>query len=162
MTTKKIKSPEQLKRIIAARKKRKEKIAFTNGCFDILHPGHISYLEQASKKGDVFVVALNTDSSVRRIKGPLRPIMPLKDRQRVMAALECVDYITSFNEPTPLKIITMLKPNFIIKGADWKVKDIVGRDVVSAYGGKAIAIKYIKGYSTSDIINKIHWKSKKS
>ena len=155
MSNRKIKSPKQLGKIISQCKKKKRKVAFTNGCFDILHPGHISYLKEAKEKSAVLIVALNTDSSVRRIKGPTRPIAKLRDRQRAVAALESVDYVTSFPETTPLRLISELKPDLLIKGGDWKAKDIVGRKVVAKYGGKAISVKYIKGYSTSSIIKKI-------
>lgn len=155
MNNKKIKNPEQLKKIISECKKRKKKIAFTNGCFDILHAGHVSYLKDAKKRADILIAALNTDSSVRRIKGPSRPVAGLRDRQEVIAALESVDYVTSFPETTPLRLISKLKPDLVVKGGDWKVKDIVGREAVAAYGGKAISVKYRKGYSTSSIIRKI-------
>ncbi len=155
MSNKKIKSPKQLVKIISKYKKKKRKIAFTNGCFDILHPGHISYLEEAKRKSDVLIVALNADSSVRRIKGQARPISKLRDRQRIVAALESVDYVTSFSETTPLRLISRLKPDLLIKGGDWKATDIVGRKVVAKYGGKAVSVKYKKGYSTSSIVKKI-------
>jgi len=155
MTSRKIKSPGQLKKIIFRCKKGKKRIAFTNGCFDILHHGHISYLEAAKNKADILVVALNTDVSIKKIKGLSRPIMKLKDRQSIVAALACVDYVTSFNETTPLNLIKEIKPDLIIKGADWKVNDIVGGKFVSSYGGKAVNVKYLKGYSTTDIIEKI-------
>ncbi|MBN1405457.1 MAG: D-glycero-beta-D-manno-heptose 1-phosphate adenylyltransferase [Candidatus Omnitrophica bacterium] len=155
MTTAKIKSHKQLTAIVSSLKRKKKKVAFTNGCFDILHAGHVKYLEDAAKKADILIVALNTDSSIRRIKGPIRPLTKLKDRQYVVAALGCVDYVTSFSEPTPLALIKNLKPDFIIKGADWKVSDIVGRDFVSTYGGIAATVLYKKGYSTTAIIKKI-------
>lgn len=155
MSNRKIKSLKQLKRIISKCKKKKRKVAFTNGCFDILHPGHISYLEDAKKRADILIVALNTDSSVRLIKGPARPIMKLKNRQKLVAALENVDYVTSFSETTPLRLITQLRPDLVIKGGDWKVKDIVGREVITKYGGKAVSVKYKKGHSTTGIVRKI-------
>ena len=130
-------------------------IAFTNGCFDILHFGHVSYLEAGKKKNRVLVVALNSDTSIRTIKGNNRPIIPQKERAAVVAALECVDYVTIFNEPTPLKVIEILKPDVLIKGADWKGKDVVGSDVVKAYGGRVEVIRYVKGLSTTQIIQKI-------
>ncbi|MFH0731856.1 MAG: D-glycero-beta-D-manno-heptose 1-phosphate adenylyltransferase [Candidatus Omnitrophota bacterium] len=155
MNTCKIIKPEQLKGIISAHKKNGRKIAFTNGCFDLLHPGHVSYLTAAKKRCDILIVALNTDSSIRQIKGDLRPIMKLADRQKVVAALEAVDYVTSFPQKTPLKLISELKPDFVIKGGDWKAKDIIGADIVACYGGKAISVNYKNGYSSSDIIRKI-------
>lgn len=155
MHNKKIKNCMQLKKIVSQVKKKNKKIAFTNGCFDLLHVGHIEYLKSAKKMADILIVALNTDTSIRKIKGPARPIMKLKDRQRIIAALESVDYVTSFSESTPLSLIRKLKPDLIIKGADWKVKDIVGKNFVAAYGGRAVNVKYQKGYSTAGILEEI-------
>lgn len=136
--------------------KRQGKITvFTNGCFDILHYGHVKYLEDARHKGDCLIVALNSDSSVRRIKGNKRPIVKEKDRARILAGLESVDYVVIFSQDTPLKAIKYLKPDILVKGADWGLKDIVGRDVVLKYGGKTAVIKFLKGYSTTNLINKI-------
>ncbi len=128
---------------------------FTNGCFDILHYGHVKYLEDARHKGDCLIVALNSDSSLRRIKGKKRPIVKENDRSRVLAGLESVDYVVIFNQDTPLKTIKYLKPDIIVKGADWGLKDIVGRDEVFKYGGRTAVIKFLKGYSTTKLINKI-------
>jgi len=155
MSNKKIKNSKQLETIISRCKKEGKRVAFTNGCFDILHPGHISYLEAAKKRCDILVVALNTDLSVRQIKGPARPVMKLKDRQKIIAALEVVDYVTSFSETTPRKLIGQLKPGLVIKGGDWSVKNIVGKNIVNSYGGKAISVKYLKGYSSNSIIQRI-------
>ena len=154
MISKKIKTQNQLKAIISKQRKKKT-IAFTNGCFDILHSGHVEYLEEAKKRADILIVGLNTDSSVRKIKGPRRPVVALVDRQKVTAALESVDYVTSFSEPTPLELISKLKPHLIIKGGDWKPKNIVGRSIVSCYGGKAISVKYRKGHSSTGILKKM-------
>ena len=131
------------------------KIAFTNGCFDILHSGHISYLEQAKRSNRILIVGLNSDRSVRKIKGPKRPYMNEKARAVLLAALACVDYITLFNEETPIKLIDAVKPDILIKGADWKNKGAVGGDSVRANGGKVEYIKYIPGFSSTDIINRI-------
>ncbi len=128
---------------------------FTNGCFDLLHYGHIRYLEAARKKGDILVVALNSDASIKRIKGKNRPIISQGDRLGTIAALEKVDYVTSFGEDTPLKLIKMLKPDFLVKGADWKKRDIVGADYVRGYGGRVDTIKLSRGRSTTEIIKKI-------
>jgi rfaE bifunctional protein nucleotidyltransferase chain/domain len=155
MLYKKIKSSLALKKTINEIKKRKKKVSFTNGCFDILHYGHVKYLEEAKKAGGILVVAVNDDDSVRRLKGGKRPIFPLKDRMRVLAALSSVDYVTWFKEDTPLEIIKRLKPDIIIKGADYKIKDIVGGDTVKACGGKVMRVKYVKGHSVSGIIDKI-------
>lgn len=131
------------------------RVVFTNGCFDILHYGHIKYLEDAKKKGDILIVALNTDALVKRIKGNLRPVVPQQDRAKVIAALESVDFVVFFNEDTPLKTIKTLKPDILIKGGDWDTKKIVGFDVVTGYGGKVLTIPYIKGRSTTSLIQKI-------
>ncbi len=146
----KIVSQGTLKRKIAALRKQGNKIAFTNGCFDILHLGHVLYLQKA-KKNRVLVIGLNSDKSVHKIKGPRRPILPQKARAILLASLECVDYVTIFNEDTPAKLIAALKPDVLIKGADWKGKEVAGSEVVK----KVEYIKYIDGYSTSNIIKKI-------
>jgi len=150
-----IKSKLSLKKTLTSLKARGKKIAFTNGCFDILHYGHIKYLEDAKKHCDVLIVAVNTDSSVKRLKGKKRPINSLKDRMRMLAALKSVDFVVSFNEDTPSKIIDYLRPDILIKGADYKIKDIVGNTTVKSYGGKVKRIKYLKDYSVSSLISKI-------
>ncbi len=144
-----------LKRIIQKLKKTGKVIVFTNGCFDILHAGHVDYLQKAKKLGDVLVIALNTDTSVRKLKGKNRPIVSEKDRAKVLAALECVDYVTFFDELTPFEIIKNLKPDILVKGADYKHKEIVGRDTVLSYGGKVKTVSLIKGKSTTLLIEKI-------
>lgn len=151
----KIKSPQELKKIISRLKKQGKKIAFTNGCFNILHYGHVSYLEKAKRLTDILVIAINSDSSMRRIKGKTRPILNLGDRMGIIAALECVDFITSFNQDTPREIIKLLKPDMLIKGGDWNRNEIVGKNVVESYGGKVKTIPYIKGQSTTKIINRL-------
>jgi D-beta-D-heptose 7-phosphate kinase/D-beta-D-heptose 1-phosphate adenosyltransferase len=135
--------------------RKKKKVVFTNGCFDILHAGHVRYLKKARSLGDVLVVGLNSDSSVRAIKGETRPIVPGKERAEVLAALECVDYVVLFNGPTPLKLIEALKPDVLAKGADWAAKDIVGADVVKKSGGRVARITLVKGRSTTNIIRRI-------
>jgi rfaE bifunctional protein nucleotidyltransferase chain/domain len=155
MLYKKIKTPQSLKKTIDEIKKRKKKLCFTNGCFDILHYGHIKYLEDAKKYADILIVAVNSDDSVQRLKGKKRPIFFLKDRMRMLAALSSVDYVTWFNEDTPLEIIGYLKPDIIVKGADYKVRDIIGGGTVKSYGGKVKRVKYLKGYSVSGLIDKI-------
>jgi rfaE bifunctional protein nucleotidyltransferase chain/domain len=145
----------ELKRIIVSLKRRGKKIVFTNGCFDILHYGHVKYLEDARHKGDCLIVGINSDSSVRKIKGSKRPIVKEHGRSGVLAGLESVDYVVVFNQDTPLETIKYLKPDIIVKGADWGLKDIVGRDEVLKYGGKVAQIKFLKGYSTTNLINKI-------
>jgi len=155
MLYKKIKKHIALKQITNRLKKRGKKIAFTNGCFDIIHYGHVKYLEDAKKKTDILMVAVNSDSSVKRLKGNKRPLYPLRDRMRIIASLSSVDYVTSFDEDTPAEIIRFLKPDLVIKGADYKIKDIVGSAIVKSYGGKVRRIKYIKGYSVTGLIDKI-------
>lgn len=151
----KIKTQKQLKNIVDTLKKKGERIAFTNGCFDILHYGHIKYLQDAKNMSDVLVLGLNSDRSIKKIKGGSRPINNQLARSKVLSALTCVDYVTIFNEETPLKLIRLLRPDILIKGADWKIEKISGADFVKSYGGKVLAIPYIKGYSTTQQIKKI-------
>ena len=155
MITGKIKSPNALKAIILGLKKKAKKIAFTNGCFDILHYGHVKYLEDAKKNTDYLIVAVNSDDSVRRLKGAKRPLCALNDRMKVLSGLSSVDYIVSFSEDTPFEIIQYLKPDILIKGADYKVKDIVGNDIVRSYGGTVKRVEYLKGFSVTSLIKKI-------
>lgn len=151
----KIKTINQLAEIVNNLKRKKKKIVFTNGCFDILHFGHIKYLEQARKKGDILVIGLNSDASVKKLKGAKRPIFSQRARAEVLASLANVDYIAIFNELTPLKIIKKVKPDVLVKGGDWKTDQIVGKDFVELYGGKVISIAFIKGYSTRSTISAI-------
>lgn len=155
MTKNKIKRLEELKKIVASCKKEKEKVVFTNGCFDILHLGHIKYLEKAHSLGNKLIVAVNSDASVRRIKGHNRPVFSEKERAALVAACACVDYVIVFGEPTPLKLIKALKPDILVKGSDWRKSDIVGGNFVQSYGGKVARVKFIKGYSSSSIIARI-------
>jgi rfaE bifunctional protein nucleotidyltransferase chain/domain len=129
---------------------------FTNGCFDLLHPGHVSYLEQARSLGDALIVGLNTDASVTRLaKGPGRPVMPETDRARVLAALACVDRVVLFDEDTPLALITLLNPDILVKGGDYPLHTIVGREVVLGRGGLVLALPFLSGYSTTALIDRI-------
>jgi rfaE bifunctional protein nucleotidyltransferase chain/domain len=153
--TKKIISAGSLKRKLSALRRKGQKIAFTNGCFDILHFGHVSYLETAKKKGRVLIVGLNSDESVRRLKGADRPVNSELNRAGVLAGLSAVDYVVIFTEDTPYNLICKLVPDVLIKGADWKGKEIAGADVVKAQGGKVELIKYINGLSTTNILKKI-------
>ena len=154
MIKKNIKITALAREIERLRKKRK-RIVFTNGCFDILHAGHIHYLEKAKSLGDILVVGLNSDNSVRKIKGAGRPLIGEKDRAYVLAALEIVDFVVIFGEETPLRIIKTIKPDVLVKGADWRAEDIIGRNFVSSYGGQTKRIFFKKGYSTSKIISLI-------
>jgi D-beta-D-heptose 7-phosphate kinase/D-beta-D-heptose 1-phosphate adenosyltransferase len=134
---------------------RRLRIAFANGCFDLLHPGHVALLESARRHGDVLVVGLNSDRSVRRLKGPGRPLLPQSGRARMLAALECVDYVTVFGEATPLKTIRLLAPHVLVKGADWKPGEIVGRAEVESWGGRIVRVRLEGGHSTSAILRRL-------
>ncbi len=136
------------------RHRKGKKIVFTNGCFDILHYGHTYYLEKARLSGDILIVAINSDASVRRLKGRERPVNPLRDRMRVLAALESVDYVVSFSQDTPLSIIKRLKPDVLVKGGDWKIESIVGGKEVVSWGGEVKSIPLKKGRSSTGIIKK--------
>jgi rfaE bifunctional protein nucleotidyltransferase chain/domain len=151
----KIKSPDQLARLI---KKSKNKYVFTNGCFDLLHKGHVTYLEQARKLGAGLIVALNSDNSVRRLKGEGRPLNTLADRMDVMAALESVDYVTWFDADTPLELIRKLRPKVLVKGGDWRADQIVGGPDVISWGGKVKSLPYVEGKSTTQLIEKVRKK----
>jgi len=151
----KIYSREELKKIIDRHRKEGKKIVFTNGCFDILHVGHTRYLTEAKKQGNILVLGLNSDESVRSLKGKERPLIPENERADVIAALESVDYVTIFHELTPLEIIEYLKPDILVKGGDWKEKDVVGRELIEKWGGRVIIIPEVKGSSTTNIIEKI-------
>jgi rfaE bifunctional protein nucleotidyltransferase chain/domain len=132
-----------------------KRIVFTNGCFDILHPGHIRYLSAARELGDVLVVAVNSDASVRLIKGPKRPILEQQARAELVAALECVDLVLIFDEDNPLRVIQNLLPDILVKGGDWAVDEIIGSDVVKDAGGEVKRIPFVTGFSTTDIINRV-------
>ncbi len=136
-------------------RKKGKKVVFTNGCFDIVHAGHVRYLKKAKALGDILVVGLNSDSSVRSIKGDKRPIVPEKERAEVMGALWFVDYVVIFNDPTPLKLISAIRPDVLAKGSDWAAKDIAGGDIVKVHGGKIARITLVKGRSTTNIIKRI-------
>ncbi len=155
MINSKIRNIIQLKRIIQRLKIQRKKIVFTNGCFDLLHYGHVKYLEEAKGKGDILVVAVNSDTSVRRIKGDKRPLIPQKDRVLTIAALESVDYVVLFDEDTPLKAIKLLKPDILVKGKDWRINKVVGASFVQGYGGDVATIKLAKGRSTTGLIKEI-------
>ena len=153
-SSKKILSPEHAARWVRAFQKNGKKVVFTNGCFDLLHSGHVSYLEKARQMGDGLVIALNTDASVRRLKGPDRPLVGLKDRARVIASLACVDVVTWFTADTPEKIIKKLLPKILVKGGDWPIDKIIGADIVIAHGGEVKSLEYIEGHSTTKLIDK--------
>ena len=155
MIERKIKTISQLKKIIRSLKSKGKTIVFTNGCFDILHYGHVRYLEEAKKKGDILVVAVNSDSSARKLKGEKRPIVRLKERMRLVSALESVDFVTFFSQLTPIKLIETLKPDLLVKGGDWENSKIVGKKFVESYRGKVLTISCVSGLSSSNLIKKI-------
>lgn len=151
----KIKAANELLPLLAILRAAGKTIVFTNGCFDIIHTGHTRYLATAKSFGDVLVVAVNSDSSVRLIKGEKRPINPESDRMETLAALESVDFVTIFNEPDPYRVISAIQPDILVKGGDWPIEKIIGRDVVEARGGRVVNVPYVEGASTTGIIEKI-------
>ena len=155
MLRKKIKTLARMKAIVARLKRQGKKVVFTNGCFDILHVGHVRYLRKAKQRGDVLVIGVNTDRSVKKIKGEKRPVVPEKERAEILSALESVDYIVLFDEPNPLRLIEALRPNVLVKGADWPKSRIVGREVVEKIGGRVVRIPLVAGASSTGVIEKI-------
>lgn len=151
----KIKTRKQLNRILTSLRSKDKRVVFTNGCFEVIHTGHIRCLTRAKKSGDILVVAVNSDSSVRRLKGKNRPVVCEKDRMEIVAALECVDYVVLFREDTPGEIIEYLKPDILVKGADYKLHEIVGRKTMKRYGGKVKTIPLVKNKSTTRLIKHI-------
>jgi rfaE bifunctional protein nucleotidyltransferase chain/domain len=151
----KVKSLSALRKIRAKLRKQGKKVVFTNGCFDLIHGGHIELFRKAKSLGDVLIVALNTDASVRRIKGPSRPVFPLEERFEVLGAIEYIDYLTSFAEEIPQKIIAALLPDILVKGGDWQSGQVVGRKEVEAAGGRVVIVPYLKGHSSTSIIHRI-------
>jgi D-beta-D-heptose 7-phosphate kinase/D-beta-D-heptose 1-phosphate adenosyltransferase len=132
-----------------------KRIAFTNGCFDLMHPGHLDYLSQARSYGDCLIVGINQDESITRAKGPNRPICPLHDRMEMLAGLEVVDYVVPFAEDTPLRLIEEVAPHVLVKGEDWRDKGVVGRDFVEAHGGQVVLVRLKQGYSTTALLRRI-------
>jgi len=151
----KIKSLEELRPLLSILHSAGQKIVFTNGCFDIIHTGHTRYLAKARALGDVLIVAVNSDASVRTIKGKERPINSENERMETLAALEAVSFVTLFGEPDPHRIISELQPDVLVKGGDWPIDKIIGGDVVQARGGQVVNIPYVEGASTTGIIEKI-------
>ena len=154
MTTN-VKSIDELVEIRKELKLQNKKVVFTNGVFDILHAGHVDYITKTKEKGDVLIVAVNSDASVRRIKGPTRPIVPQHERAFIISSLKPVDYVVIFEEDTPYETIKKILPDVLIKGADWAVNDIVGKDVVEANGGKVETIEFVNNQSTTNIIKTV-------
>jgi rfaE bifunctional protein nucleotidyltransferase chain/domain len=151
----KIKNTQELKVLFDILRATGKKIVFTNGCFDLIHTGHTRYLAKARSFGDILIVAVNSDASVRAIKGEKRPINTEAERMETLAALEVVDYVTLFSEPDPHRIISELQPDVLVKGGDWPLERIIGREVVESRGGKVVSVGYIEGASTTGIIEKI-------
>ncbi len=149
---------ELAKYIVNLAKEQGKKVVFTNGCFDILHVGHISYLENAKKQGDILIVGVNSDASTKRLKGPTRPINNENDRACMLSALKSVDYTVIFDEDTPEDLIAYLKPSIHVKGGDYKKEDLPETKIVEAYGGKVVILNFVEGKSTTNIINKINTK----
>ena len=151
----KIRPAAELTAVVALEKAKGKKIVFTNGCFDLLHRGHLHILTEAKKLGDLLIVAVNSDRSVRALKGASRPILSLEERAELLAALEVVDYVTSFDELEPSPLIAALRRDVLVKGGDWGRDGVVGRDLVEAQGGRVTVIPYLHGFSTSKIIERI-------
>ncbi len=135
--------------------KKGKSVVFTNGCFDLIHPGHIKLLKQAKKYGDILFLGINSDKSIRKIKGPSRPVMKEKERITVLSAIEYIDFISVFNEPTPIKLIEKIRPGALVKGSDWPKSKIAGKEFVESYGGKVFTIKLKPKISTSSLIKRI-------
>jgi len=155
MQQKIISDNESLGRILSRIRFKEEKIVFTNGCFDLLHRGHVELLAKAASLGNVLIVGLNTDNSIKRLKGNHRPLNDQQSRALMLAALSVVNYIVFFDEDTPENIIRFIKPDVLVKGSDYKIEEIVGHDIVPQYGGKVQTIELTRGYSTSEILRKI-------
>jgi D-beta-D-heptose 7-phosphate kinase/D-beta-D-heptose 1-phosphate adenosyltransferase len=154
-TDQKILSVPLLENILAGERQKGKTIVFTNGCFDLLHVGHVKYLQAARQLGDLLVLGLNSDESIRRLKGPNRPLIGEEERAHILAALNCIDYVVVFDEDTPLKVITALRPDILVKGGDYTPDGVVGRELVESYGGRVELINFVDGKSTTNIINKI-------
>ncbi len=142
-------------RAVRAARRRGERVVFTNGCFDWLHTGHVRSLQAARRLGDRLVVAVNTDASVRRLKGPGRPIVPARQRTEILAALECVDWVVQFREATPLGLIRALRPDVLAKGGDWRLDRIVGREEVEGWGGRVVRLRQVPGMHTTRLIRRL-------
>ncbi|HJT23246.1 MAG TPA: D-glycero-beta-D-manno-heptose 1-phosphate adenylyltransferase [bacterium] len=147
--------PTKLAPVLENLRKQGQKAVFTNGVFDLLHLGHVTYLQEARKQGDLLVVGLNSDASVRRIKGPLKPLLPLEERAEMLLALSCVDYTTYFEEENPYNIIKILRPDVLVKGGDWAIDKIIGGDLVQSWGGKVMNIPVVEGRSTTNLIQMV-------
>jgi rfaE bifunctional protein nucleotidyltransferase chain/domain len=151
----KVKKLDELIRLRRKLNSEGQKVVLTNGCFDVLHSGHIHLFREAKKQGDILVVAVNDDLSVRNLKGPARPVFPLEERLEVLEAIDMIDYLISFSQPTPRELIKAILPDVLVKGGDWKPDEVVGREEVEGAGGKVVIIPYLPGRSSSEILKKI-------
>ena len=155
MSKEKIVSPQDLESLCQSLHSKGAMIVFTNGVFDLLHPGHVQYLTEAGQLGTHLLVALNTDASTRKIKGDKHPLLELEARMEVLAALEAVSLVTWFDEVTPADVIRLVRPDVLVKGGDWKTEEIVGKDFVESYGGRVLSLPFQKHYSTTNIVDRI-------
>jgi rfaE bifunctional protein nucleotidyltransferase chain/domain len=153
--SRKLKSLEEIKAIIVEARNNRKRVVFTNGCFDLLHRGHVHILREARACGDVLVVGINSDKSVKQIKGRARPVLPESDRCELLGAMEMVDFVILFNEPDPYDLIAAIQPDVLVKGGDWNSEKIIGADLVEEGGGRVVVVPYIKGFSTTEIIERI-------
>jgi rfaE bifunctional protein nucleotidyltransferase chain/domain len=152
---KKFQNLKSIKKVRLSLKKQGKKVVFTNGCFDLLHSGHVFLFREAKKLGDVLIVAVNDDASVRKIKGPRRPIFPLRERLEILDAIQVIDYLIPFSQETPKKVISSLLPDVLVKGGDWNMNEVVGREEVISAGGKVVLLPHLEGQSTSQILSRI-------
>lgn len=155
MTTSKLKTVSELAQLAATMRRDRRRVVLTNGCFDLLHIGHTRYLQEARSLGDLLVVAINSDAAVSALKGPERPLVPEQERAEVLAALGCVDYVTIFDAPDPGEVVAAVQPDVLVKGGDWPVEKIVGREVVQARGGRVVSLPLVPGASTTGLVRRI-------
>ena len=153
--SRKLKSLEEIKAIVLGARNNGKRIAFTNGCFDLLHRGHVHVLRAAKACADLLIVGINSDESVKQIKGPTRPVLAESDRCELLGAMEMVDFVILFNEPDPYQLIAAIRPDVLVKGGDWNSEKIIGAELVEEAGGSVVVVPYIKGFSTTEIIERI-------
>ncbi len=151
----KLKSLDEVKAIVVGARTNGKKVAFTNGCFDLLHRGHVHVLRAARACADLLIVGINSDQSIKQIKGPTRPVLPELDRCELLGAMEMVDFVVLFNEPDPHNLISAIRPDVLVKGGDWNTEKIIGADMVEEAGGRVVVVPYMKGFSTTEIIERI-------